>query len=91
MLELQNTFPELELRETGELIFNTFIFLHFVLLFCIQWRIFFQITQDVFLLLFLFHCLLLNQYPSTYGRRFLDLKPEDLLSIGLVLQTEICA
>lgn len=32
MMELKNTFPELELRGTGQLIFNTFIFVWFIFL-----------------------------------------------------------
>lgn len=61
-MELKNTFPDLKLRGTEELIFNTFICVQFIFLIIIilysAEDFFFQTTQDAFLLLFLFHCLL---------------------------------
>lgn len=62
MMELENTFPKLELGGTGELIFNTFIFVQFIYLIIIilhSVKDFFFIPLKMllfFLMLFLFRC-----------------------------------
>lgn len=52
--------------------------------------IFFKPLKMFFCCYFYFITYLLNQYWGTYRRRFMDLKTEGLLSIGLALQAETC-
>lgn len=95
MMELKNTFPDLKLRGTEELIFNTFICVQFIFLIIIilysAEDFFFKPLKMLFCCYFYFIACFLNQYPSTYGRRLMDLEAEGLLSIGLALQAETCA
>lgn len=91
MMELQNKFSGLEQRESGDLIINTFIFVLLIFLLLIIdhsvenfFSFFPKSLRLLFCHYFYFIACFLNQYPSTSGKRVMDLEA-GFLSVGLAL------
>lgn len=91
MMELQNKFSGLEQRESGDLIINTFIFVLLIFLLIIIdhsvenfFSFFPKSLRLLFCHYFYFIACFLNQYPSTSGKRVMDLEA-GFLSVGLPL------
>jgi len=67
-----------------------FCAVYFSYYFAFSGGFFFKPLTMLFCCYFYFIAYFLNQYPSTYGRRFMD-REAGLLSSGLALQAETCA